>query len=131
MKLIHLSDLHIGKRVNELSMLEDQEYILNRILQITEEQFNSFDLSIATIAKELGYHPKYLSHLFKSATGNSVMGYLQSCRIAEANKCLAQTDMRIGEIVEHCGFSDSSNFSRTFRAVTGLSPSEFRKQYYK
>ena len=41
------------------------------------------------------------------------------------------TDMRIGEIVEHCGFSDSSNFSRTFRAVTGLSPSEFRKQYYK
>lgn len=33
MKLIHLSDLHIGKRVNEVSMLEDQEYILNQILE--------------------------------------------------------------------------------------------------
>ncbi len=38
MKLIHLSDLHIGKRVNELSMLEDQAYILTRILQITDEE---------------------------------------------------------------------------------------------
>ena len=39
MKLIHLSDLHLGKRVNEFSMLEDQKYILNQILQrIDEEQ---------------------------------------------------------------------------------------------
>ena len=33
MKLIHLSDLHIGKRVNEVSMIEDQEYILHQILE--------------------------------------------------------------------------------------------------
>ena len=33
MKLIHLSDLHLGKRVHECSMLEDQEYILKEILQ--------------------------------------------------------------------------------------------------
>ena len=38
MKLIHLSDLHIGKRVNELSMIDDQEYILLQILQILEEE---------------------------------------------------------------------------------------------
>lgn len=38
MKLIHLSDLHIGKRVNEISMLEEQAYILSRILQITDEE---------------------------------------------------------------------------------------------
>ena len=36
MKLIHLSDLHIGKRVNETSMIEDQAYILDRILEIIE-----------------------------------------------------------------------------------------------
>lgn len=34
MKLIHLSDLHIGKRVNEVSMIEDQKYVLNQILGI-------------------------------------------------------------------------------------------------
>ena len=36
MKLIHLSDLHIGKRVNEISMIEDQAYILLRILEIID-----------------------------------------------------------------------------------------------
>ena len=38
MKLIHLSDLHLGKRVNEYSMLEDQEYILKKILSIIAEE---------------------------------------------------------------------------------------------
>lgn len=42
MKLLHLSDLHLGKRVNEFSMLEDQKYILNQILQIViNEQVNT------------------------------------------------------------------------------------------
>lgn len=36
MKLIHLSDLHLGKRVNEYSMLEDQEYILKKIINIID-----------------------------------------------------------------------------------------------
>ena len=38
MKFIHLSDLHIGKRINEYSMLEDQQYILKQILKIAEEE---------------------------------------------------------------------------------------------
>ena len=38
MKLIHLSDLHIGKRVNEFSMLEDQKYILAQILGIVKDE---------------------------------------------------------------------------------------------
>ena len=39
MKLIHLSDLHIGKRVNETSMIEDQAYILDRIIEIIESEY--------------------------------------------------------------------------------------------
>lgn len=38
MKLIHLSDLHLGKRVNEFSMLEDQKYILLQILRMIDEE---------------------------------------------------------------------------------------------
>ena len=38
MKLIHLSDLHLGKRVNEFAMIEDQRYILDRILEIVGEE---------------------------------------------------------------------------------------------
>jgi len=44
---------------------------------------------------------------------------------------LAETDWEIGTIVEECGFSDNSNFSRTFKKTTGLSPTEFRKQFRK
>ena len=38
MKLIHLSDLHIGKRVHEVSMIDDQEYILTKILHIIDDE---------------------------------------------------------------------------------------------
>ncbi|MBQ4617062.1 MAG: metallophosphoesterase, partial [Clostridia bacterium] len=38
MKWIHLSDLHLGKRVNEFSMIEDQEYILTKILNVIDDQ---------------------------------------------------------------------------------------------
>lgn len=86
--------------------------------------------TLAALAAEYGFSVSYLSHLFKKITGNSVMGYLQSCRIAAAKKYLAETTLDIGRIVEQCGFSDSSNFSRTFRRVTGCSPTEFRQTYH-
>ena len=38
MKFIHISDLHIGKRVNEFSMVEDQKYILNEILDVIQRE---------------------------------------------------------------------------------------------
>lgn len=38
MKIIHLADLHIGKRVNEFSMIDDQKYILNQILEIIDNE---------------------------------------------------------------------------------------------
>ena len=38
MKLIHLSDLHLGKRLNDFSLLDDQEYILGEILQIIDSE---------------------------------------------------------------------------------------------
>ena len=38
MKFIHISDLHLGKRLNEQSLIEDQTYILNKIIEITEDE---------------------------------------------------------------------------------------------
>ena len=38
MKFVHLSDLHLGKRVNEFSMLEDQAYILKQILELIRKE---------------------------------------------------------------------------------------------
>ena len=38
MELVHLSDLHLGKRVNEFSMIEDQKYILTKIINIIDDE---------------------------------------------------------------------------------------------
>lgn len=86
-------------------------------------------VTLEQLAKELDLSVSSLSHQFKRITGTSVMGYLTSCRIAAAKKYLAGSHMPIGEIVETCGFSDASNFSRLFKKQTGCSPSAFRKTY--
>ena len=38
MKILHLADLHLGKRVNEMSMIEDQKYILDQIITLVKEE---------------------------------------------------------------------------------------------
>lgn len=91
------------------------------------EYFKAYTLE--GLAKEYSISPSSLSHQFKRITGSSVMGYLLSCRMATAKKYLTKTKLSISEIVERCGFSDNSNFSRTFKALSGLSPSEFRNKY--
>ena len=86
--------------------------------------------SLSELAAEYHISKYYLSHIFKTVTGYSVMGYLKSLRIAKAKALLTKTDKNIGEIVKICGFSDSNNFSREFKIQTGLTPSDFRKNRY-
>ena len=84
--------------------------------------------TLDALARQYSVSVSSLSHRFKAVTGVSPMEYLQSCRMANAKQMLAETDCSIGEIVEKCGFSDSSNFSRAFKNQLGLSPSAYRKQ---
>lgn len=72
MKFIHLSDLHIGKRVNEFNMSEDQKYILNEILKIIREEncqgvFISGDVYDKTIpsGEAVGIFDDFLTELSK------------------------------------------------------------------
>lgn len=112
---------------DELDFTESLEVIAD-IQREFEENF-SLSFSLSELAKKYGISVSYLSHTFKKTTGSSVMGYLLSCRIAAAKKYLAKTGMSISDVAEDCGFSDLSNFSRTFKAVTGYSPREFRAIY--
>lgn len=108
------------------------EFALDRRIHAVQQQFES-DCSqpytLEALAEAHNMSPSHLSHRFKKLTGRSVMGYLLGCRLASAQHYLTATDMDIGQIVEKCGFSDSSNFSRTFRQHFGLSPTAFRKKY--
>ena len=104
--------------------------IVLQVQQYLEENY-SRRICLEGLARQFHLSSSYLSHLFKDVTGHSVMGYLKACRIAAAKRLLAQTQLSISQILEDCGFADSSNFSRTFRQDTGLSPSAFRMKYQK
>ena len=98
-------------------------------LQQRFENDYSHPFSLSDLAHEHHMSVSYLSHLFKETTGMSVMDYLFACRLLAAKRYLATSDMPIGEIVAACGFCDDSNFSRSFKQKTGMTPSEFRRTY--
>ena len=49
MRFLHLADLHIGKRVNGFSMLDDQIYILNEILKIVVQYRKGKDITVCSV----------------------------------------------------------------------------------
>ena len=85
--------------------------------------------TLESLSQQYHISPSYLSHMFKRVTGTSVMGYLASCRFAAAKRYLVESELEVGRIVELCGFSDNSNFSRSFKTTTGITPSDFRNQF--
>lgn len=108
-----------------------EEQSLDTVLNLQRELENNYslDYSLSELAKKYNLSISSLSHRFKKITGMSVMNYLLSCRMASAKKFLAKSDLSIGEITEICGFSDNSNFSRTFKKLNGISPTKFRSNY--
>ena len=63
---------------------EKYDSCVNKIIEITEEDFLNPQLSISSIAEELGYNSKYLSHIFKKKSGIGYTEYLQNFRIKYA-----------------------------------------------
>ncbi len=112
-----------------LPLLEQEETETVLILQQRFAEEYGVPYSLEQLAREYNVSPSTLSHRFKEVTGVSVMDYLLSCRLIAAKNYLTGTALSVGEIVELCGFSDNSNFSRTFKKQTGLSPTAFRKLY--
>jgi len=122
--------IRIYRRFPPMSVsLEDESYEYIFELQNRFETNCAGTYSLETLAHEYNISPSTLSHHFKKVTGASVMDYLMNCRMAQAKKYLTETTLRIGEIIELCGFSDNSNFSRAFKKQTGMSPLGFRGTY--
>ena len=85
------------------------------------------DLSLSSVAASAGLNPCYFSTIFKRYTRMGFAEYLNSVRIQAAKKLLAETDMKVYQVAEACGYHDSYYFSRIFRKVTALTPGDYRR----
>ena len=85
------------------------------------------DLSLEQLAKFSHVNKYYLVHTFTDEYGISPISYLMRTRVKKAEKLLATTDYSLSVISRTCGFSSSSYFSQTFKKITGVSPSCYRR----
>lgn len=88
-------------------------------------------LKVADVAKHFGYNDKYLSHLFRSITGIPLKQYILNTKMDYANYLLTDTNQSIKEISLALGISDSHNFTKVYKKIIGLTPTEYRNAFSK
>ena len=86
------------------------------------------DVNIEDVAHRSGYSPRTLARAFREVTGTTPHNYLVQLRISHAKRAMRATSDSITEIAFASGFHDSNYFSSCFSKMTGLSPSEYRRQ---
>ena len=115
-----LSVLSFGKH-----SVEDQN-TLNRLLIYCTENFRQSDICIATLSKEIGISPKYCSHIINSLMNTSFRQYINSLRMFEAARLLANTSQAITNIALDVGYDNQSTFNRIFLETYRMTPKEYR-----
>jgi two-component system response regulator YesN len=88
-------------------------------------------IDLSAIAAKLGISPAYLTKLFNKYEKCSPIKYLTDLRIAEAKQLLYNTQLTIKEVSERVGYQNQFYFSRVFRKIIKLSPSEYRAAAHK
>ena len=85
------------------------------------------DLSLQAHAGRLNINASYLSALFKRETGSTLTDYVNQKRIDFAIYLLNATNMQIQTIAQHCGMPDVNYFTRIFKRIIGITPSQYRR----
>ncbi len=87
------------------------------------------NITLEEIAEEVGLSSYYLSKLFKEHFQITFVEYVTHTRLTKAKDLLLDDRISLKEIALTIGYKDPNYFSRVFKKETGLSPSEYRKQY--
>lgn len=82
--------------------------------------------TVAYCATQLAYSPRYFGDLIHKATGGTAIGYIHNYVINQA-KSLLMSGHNIGETAHLLGFDYAHHFSRLFKSIVGISPSEYLK----
>jgi two-component system response regulator YesN len=86
------------------------------------------ELSLQEVLQLTGLSATYFYDLFKAETGHNFKSFLINLRIEKAKILLYTTEYKTYEVGEKVGYLDYPHFSKLFKKVVGLSPSEYKKQ---
>ncbi|CAN5760433.1 helix-turn-helix domain-containing protein [soil metagenome] len=101
------------------------EAALSKVLSWMEIHLGE-ELRVPKLARHAGMSERSFHRAFRDALHSSPLDYLLKIRLRAAAEKLRHTRLRIGEISQLCGFSDSNYFSRAFRKAMSQSPRAFR-----
>lgn len=132
-----VSLLHIMYLLAEENMILSKTYqgflnehnklkLLKNITLYIENNYKN-RIYLETISKEFGMSPKYFCKFFKDNFGKTFIEYLKALRIEKSMIMLVTTDLPIMDIAFASGFENFSYFIRTFKDLSGCTPSYYRK----
>lgn len=102
------------------------EVTVEKVMEYLQAHFSQSDIGVDTIAHDVGITPNYLSSIFRKITGDGLNEYLTRMRIDHARQLLTgQPAMRISDVAQATGYTNTRYFSRVFLNKTGMLPSVF------
>lgn len=115
------SDEHVG--------LDSTFELIRQIMSESKEIYNP-DFNIETLSHISGVHSRRISQTINSLTGKSFSTFVGEYRIAEACRQLTAPGIRptIAAVAENVGYKSRTHFSTVFKAVTGMTTTEFIRQ---
>ncbi len=113
---------HMAER--KKNQLED---IVTKAISYISDNYRK-DISLETVSREVNINPYYFSKKFKEETGVNFIDYLTDIRIGKAKELLKEDKLSIKEVCLASGYSDPNYFSRIFKKVENITPSEFRER---
>lgn len=112
--------------------MEEKKYVEARPIRIAKQYIGDHynqSLTLEMVSGEIGFNATYFSGMFKKETGMNFSDYLKKIRIDNAKNMLLNTEQTVEDISYAVGYSDIKYFSRLFKKLTGVTPTEFRKLY--
>ncbi|NJO02004.1 MAG: helix-turn-helix domain-containing protein [Bacteroidia bacterium] len=123
--ILKLNSLAQAQEPNKFLKKIDRD-IVRHFNVLVEKHFREFH-QVQDYATLLNKSPKSLSNLFKSYNSKTPLQIIHDRIILEAQRLLLYTNQSVKEIAFELGFEEVAHFSRLFRKITGLAPSEFTK----
>jgi AraC family transcriptional regulator len=99
---------------------------LEQAKHLLQERFAE-PLTLAEIAQSVSVHPVHLAHVFHKSYRCTIGDYVRRLRVERACHDLANSESHLADIALAVGFCDQSHFTRTFKRLIGVAPSEYRK----